>query len=323
MVQNAQTIVQNKKDERNSQAISFPTDLGSFFFTLDFYDYRSTAKPGEVNIGKAFSSISSELKSTSDTSPFRRIYNADKNSVNASIKSSSYARIKLPIPGQLTDNFGVNYEDTQLSSFLAFMTETLSGALTPDQSKDAVQRATTGVEYGVGRYIGKNLLGEGVSDLIDLSLGSAINPNIATIFRGPTLKRHQFRWRLAPRSSKESQNIKKIIAIIKRAMHPAQLNSTTSSVLRFPSEVLPKFVSIKPDSSGFLYPMRPCVVEDFVVNYAPNNNMSLFQETYDPTVLEITLRLKETSYYTKESFDNSSEYGSDGFQTSTLTNATK
>ena len=80
----------------------FPEDLGDFYFSMDFYDYR--------NITDRKSDVSE--KSTLD--PLRRLYNADKASVQNQIsKPSSFARIKLPIPNNLKDVFKVNYESTQ------------------------------------------------------------------------------------------------------------------------------------------------------------------------------------------------------------------
>ena len=176
------------------------------------------------------------------------------------------------------------------------------------------------VARSTAKYISDNT-GTNISGLFDLATGTAINPNLAVLFRGPTLKSHSFSWIFSPRSATESQNIKRIIAIIKRAMHPSRQSDTSSAILKYPCECLIEFVGVK-DNAVFLYPLRPVVVEELVVNYAPNQLPSFFQNSDEPTSLEITIQCQETSYYTRESFDNVALYGSDGFQTSDLTNST-
>jgi hypothetical protein len=150
-------------------------------------------------------------------------------------------------------------------------------------------------------------------NVTDLETGVGENPNLAMLFRGPTLKQHTFSWRMYARSPEESEHIKQIIAIMKRAMHPSKLNPTTSAFLKYPSECITEFHSPTSASNPFLYPMRPTVVEDFSVNYAPNGMPSFYNKTFDATGVEISIKLQETSYYLRDSFNTASEYGHDGY----------
>lgn len=312
----AQTEVENNRVQANGlQLVQHPSDLGPFFISLDFYDYRA-----------AFGSSKSEHNPENDIDPVRRLFNADRTSVNNQInKKTSFAKIKLPIPGNLSDNFKTAWEDVELGGFAGIASDIYQAAgqvfggdgnLDADQAASVLQTAAKGTIKSVGRQ----LLNETtIGNIFDLATGTALNQNLTVLFRGPTLKTHQFKWRLAPKSAQESANIKKIIAIVKRAQHASRFTSESTSVLRYPSECLLQFVSANASQKDFLYPMRPCVLDSFDVNYAPNGSFSVHQGTYDPTVIELTMVFKETSYYTRESFDNANEYGYDGYNTSELT----
>ena len=306
----------------------FPEDLGDFYMSLDFYDYRT-----------ATGDRKSEVSAGSTTDPLRRLFNADRSSVNNQIaKPSSFARIKLPIPTNLKDVFKVNYENTALGGStgamaaawqaggegMQFVTNLLSGASNQEEAKafsEFMDQAATASGKSIAAYLTeKNVLfGANLSGLWDLVSGTAVNPNLTVLFRGPTLKTHSFDWLLTPRTRKESENIRKMTAIIKRAMHPERLNSSTSAILRYPSECLIQFVGRK-DNKQFLYPLRPTVVDTASFDYANNGVVSFFQDSDDTTSLHMSITFQETSYYTRDSFDSTSEYGSDGFNTSDLTN---
>lgn len=300
----------------------FPEDLGDFYFSMDFYDYR--------NITDRKSDVSE--KSTLD--PLRRLYNADKTSVQNQIaKPSSFARIKLPIPNNLKDVFKVNYESTQFGAAIGagaalqsigenvFDPSNTSGIFSQFEEigGEATAAATRGVAGWVtskGMFFNSNLSG-----LWDATSGVAVNPNLAILFRGPTLKSHQFEWTLTPRTKKESESLKTIKAIVTRAMHPERLSTETSAMLRFPSECLIQFIGRKPNGQ-FLYPLRPTVVENASFDYASNGVVSFFQDTDETTSMRISISFQETSYYTRDSFDDQTQYGSDGFTTEDLTGGT-
>ena len=321
----AQAQISNKKQElAGTPTLMFPSDLGEFFMSFEFYDYRT--------LGQLQKQSTSATKNVEIT---RNIYNANKDNVQNAIKNSkdAFARISLPIPANLVDHFRVEYQTTSLGLPAGIAGEIgqgfndlSDGIFTPQQKQllSDVQNTTSGNTDSQGflsqlrdntgaqltARVGLMGAADWIQDLYDLSSGVATNPNLAVLFKGPTLKQHTFSWKFAPRSQKESESIRKIIAILKRAMHPRKLNNSTSALLKYPSECLAQFHGPK---ENFLYPLRPTVVEDVVVNYAPNGTLSTFQETHDTTAYEITIMLQETSYNTRESFGDVNEYGYDGF----------
>lgn len=341
MTDQAQSIIEEKKKNRNPTSVHYPEDIGDFYVCIDFYKYRT-----------AFGDNSSPVADPSKTDMLRRLYNADKQSVNNQIMKSTFARIKLPIPQGLVDSFAVNYATTELGGGIGALASGLAAAGSGGQAlagiasnlitggdasvaaeseefKKFMNAAGTGAARSTATGIGKYLtskLGisgvESVAGLVDLVSGDAINPNITVLFRGPTLKSHNFSWHITPRSRQESANIQKIIGIVKRAMHPEQFDKGVSVLLKYPSECLIQFVG-KQGNKQFLYPLRPTVVESLSVNYAPSNVPSFFQDTHEVTSLDLNIRFQETSYYTRESFDDTSEYGSDGIDVGYVPNTTQ
>lgn len=311
----AQAEVESRRQEtRGLTSVQHPADLGAFYLSMDFYDYRA-----------AIGSTRSDHNPENSIDPVRRLYNADRQSVNSQIqRKNTFAKIKLPIPANLNDSYRSAWEDATLGGFAGIAGDVYSAAnsLMTGNGEDGgaemagtLSRAARASVVGIGRQLINNTP---IGDIYDLFTGTAMNQNLAVLFRGPTLKSHQFRWRVAPRNAKESADIKKIIAILKRAQHATQLSPASSSVLRYPSECLLQFNSAG-DSTKFLYPMRPCVLEQLDINHSPNGSVSLHQETFDATIIDISCTFKETSYYTRESFDNANEYGYDGFNTADLT----
>lgn len=313
----AQADVESRRQEtRGLASVQHPADLGAFYLSMDFYDYRA-----------AIGSTSSAHNPENAIDPVRRLYNADRQSVNSQIqRKNTFAKIKLPIPSHLNDSYRSVWEESSLGGFAgiagdvysaanALITSTDGGAEASAEMAGALSAAAKSAVVGIGRQLITNTP---IGDIYDLFTGTAMNQNLAVLFRGPTLKSHQFRWRVAPRNAQESADIKKIIAILKRAQHATQLSPSSSSVLRYPSECLLQFHSAG-DNTKFLYPMRPCVLEQLDINHSPNGSLSLHQETFDASIIDISCTFKETSYYTRESFDNQNEYGYDGYSTADLT----
>lgn len=325
----AQAAIQNSKSASTQSVVKFPADLGDLYMSFRFYDYRT------------FTDVANVKNKTIDgtvigpTEPTRSIFSADRENVDARARKSGFASIFLPIPANLVDSFRVEWSAEQLGlvgglagemwqggqaaydNILKPIMETGSPAegafdqLNATSLKNAMSSNDSTAMHTARRIAarGSPLFGTAT----DIATGVGENPNLAMLFRGPTLKQHSFSWKLIARSPDESEAIKQIIAIMKRAMHPAKLNPTTSAFLKYPSECITEFHSPVTNNRKFLYPMRPSVLEDMSINYAPNGMPSFYSGTYDTVGVEISVKLQETSYYLRDSFSQSSEYGYDGY----------
>jgi len=317
----AQAAIEESKSLDRTSMLTFPADLSDFFMSFDFYDYRTLV---DLPTG----GVAADGSSTGAVEPTRNVFSANKQNIQSRISTSSFARIALPIPNNLVDNFNVQWGAEQLGLTGGLMGEAWQGGQNMINSIgggfDQVSSDTFSTMNGLANAsndttavhiarriaaIGSPLFGQ----VTDLSTGVAENPNLVTLFRGPTLKQHTFTWKLYARTPAESVAINKIIATFKRAMHPSKLNPTTSAFLKYPAECLTKFHSPTSNERQFLYPMRPTVVEDFSINHSPNGMPAFHVGTHDTVGVEIAVKLQETSYYLRDSFDNANEYGSDGF----------
>lgn len=317
-----------------AKELRFPANLGSFFISLDFYDYRNFA---DVTTGAG-----SRYDDGTATEATRVMANGNRESVENAIKKGSFARIYLPIPSNLIDSNQVQWSAEQLGLTAGLLGEAWQGGTNLARSFTEDGMLAGVVEAGQSSLnmfgnmgggddttshaarriaaIGMPLFGQ----VTDLGTGVAENPNMAVLFRGPTLKQHTFAWKLMPRSEQESDTIRRVIATMKRAQAPQRLNKTTTAFLKYPSEAAIAFHHPGEQSSDwgnpkFLYPIRPCVIEDVIVNYAPHGAPAFMDDDNSSVAgIEIQLKLQETSYYLRDTFDDAAEFGYDGYDSSDL-----
>lgn len=234
-------------------------------------------------------------------------YNANKQKVINKINKSTWSRVALPIPSQLNDVFSLQYKSIDLAPLPTGVLDVMG--VHSDQVKSDL--STTASDFaGVMARSTLEGISPSVSATRDLILGNVINPNLAAIFEGPQLKDHQFTWRLAARNKDESEQIAHIIGVFKRAALPKR---DGTFFLKFPSECFVEFVvANKSNSRPWIYPIRPCVITQVAINYSPDKP-TFFVDTKEPTIIELTVQLRETTYYTKDTFtEGSGEIGNDG-----------
>jgi hypothetical protein len=70
------------------------------------------------------------------------------------------------------------------------------------------------------------------------------------------------------------------------------------SVFSYPSIVNISLYANDP-TSFYLYDFKPCVIEDFKVNYAPGNQPAFYTNTSAPAALEISVGLTEIAIWTR------------------------
>ena len=312
-----------------ARELKFPSNLGGFFISLDFYDYRNFADL-----------LSSGDRAFNDGVAI--FANGKRASVEAAINRGSFARIYLPIPSNLIDSNQVQWSAESLGLTGGLLGEAWQAGTTLSQSF-----GQDGLLAGAGEAVGMianpfNEMGSNEStathmvrriaamgmplfgQLTDLGTGVAENPNMAVLFRGPTLKQHTFAWRLMPRTESESETIRKIIATMKRAQSPQRLNRTTTAFLKYPSEAAIAFhhpgeQDREWGNPKFLYPIRPCVIEDVIVNYAPHGAPAFMDDENSSVAgIEIQLKVQETSYNLRDTFDDETVFGQDGYDTADL-----
>lgn len=212
--------------------------------------------------------------------------------------------IRLPIPNNLTDTQSVIYEQADAPIVGAGIEQTLNSVQTGGSGLAAATREAF-TTLGAGAY------GAGLGTLatqaqknnipfdqfLQMS-GKALNPFLTVLFKQPTFKTHTFSWRLSPANERESNNLKKIIEVIRANMLPGMAPSQGGTLLGYPNMVQINLFAGYGDT--YLYKFKPAVVEQMSVNFSPGSTPGFFKGTNAPTEVLLSLQIKEIEYWLSE-----------------------
>jgi len=220
------------------------------------------------------------------------------------------AHIALPLPENLVDSIGINYETTDLGvAGLAFQ----AGAKTGKALKDFMSQQETAAEgkdaggpgvSGTAEYVLRSMaqVSGALGGMLNLASGNVPNPFQTAIFKNVEIRQHNFTFRLVPETPEDSVMIAKIISEFK--FHALPGGTAGSAFLAMPDEVDVMFFG-----TNALYGFARCVVKRVQVNYAPQNVPSFFKNTQESTLIgapqavELQIELSEIEQLTKASYE--------------------
>lgn len=191
--------------------------------------------------------------------------------------------INLPIPRKLNEMEILQWEPNSLLSLGAS-----AAYLSTFNQSASSQRA---ILSGIGR-INRSLQGWGTL-VGGAGLGLAVNPFLWMLFKTPDFKEFDLSWTLVANNPQESETIAGIIKYLKFHSLPT-LNY--NAFYGFPDIALIKF---HPEDK-FTFKMKPCAVMYVAVDYSGAGAPSFFKNGA-PTVVNLTLRLKEIELWTQNS----------------------
>ena len=245
----------------------------------------------------------------------------------ATKSSKLHKTIMLPVPGNLTETFGINYSEDELGAIAGEISDMVARG-NIDQLGDAVGNMLEGVGSlaksvlqpgGIGAAIG-NLRENTVLNAATMKLrggsgataaalnryfGSAPNPHITALFKGVGLKTHNFSWKLAPRNKTETRDLSEIVNSLRASILPERANHNMT--LKYPDEIdiyIGGTANQTDRYKGHLYHFKRAVVRNMTTNFAPDGSPSFFAETGAPTAVNITLDLLETSIHTRQDYEH-------------------
>lgn len=245
----------------------------------------------------------------------------DRASLDAPSQIITKDTIALPIPSNLGEAIKTQWDDVALGTFLGGASDTMASFVKETAKdfsiKNAVSNAgaalkeiggkvkgDSGLSYALLRR-GISALSEDAAVIADQAMGATGNPHMSLAFRGVPLRTHSFSWKLAPESAAETDALRKIILMLKGRALPEKVGDF---LLSYPDICQPRiFVGGKQDQ---LFNMKRCVIQDVRVNYAGGGAPSFFQGTGSPTVIDLTITLKELVIFTRN--DYAAEYSSIG-----------
>lgn len=227
----------------------------------------------------------------------------------------------LPIPTNLQDSYSVSIQSTELGIAGAAAADLVSGnvaGMSGDISR-FTEALTAGGEAGfMGNVIGAasqyaafaarqglDAIAPGVSAGVAVGTGTALNPHLALQFKGVELKQHSFQWTLSPRNAQEAEMIKDMIAFIRRKVLPRYTDGATEggggsalsrALLTYPSLIDVSFFGV---DEPYFYYFKPCMCNNFIVNYAPTGNVSL-NRGGRPSMVTLSMSLTEARIRTAD-----------------------
>lgn len=221
------------------------------------------------------------------------------------------AHIALPLPENLVDSIGINYETTDLGvAGLAFQ----AGAKTGKALKDFMSQQETNAEgkdaggpgvSGTAEYVLRSMaqVSGALGGMLNLASGNVPNPFQTAIFKNVEIRQHNFTFRLTPETPEDSVMIAKIISELK--FHALPGGTGGDAFLTMPDEVDVMFFG-----TNALYGFARCVIKRVQVNYAPQNVPSFFKNVQEsnligaPQAVELQIELSEIEQLTKASYQS-------------------
>lgn len=174
----------------------------------------------------------------------------------------------------------------------------------------------TGAMDSLNQSLGNLFPAENITTAVQQYFGVAPNPNQTVAFQGPQLRSFNFSWTFNPRNKDESKRYQKILNKLRSRSLPTLTSADSTAVLRYPSIVQMNFYPW--DSMGTSIPgsspkygwssesiikMKTCVISNVSVNYAPGNIPAFFEGTRLPTVIQLSISLREIEYMLGNDYD--------------------
>lgn len=294
------------KQKTNSGAMTFPNDLMTHGMLFMFSEYRfsATRPASSPSIQRATTdSIILPLPQNLDETLSIQLNKTDLGNLGEAVATGSeifgdaagarnikgvwdsvtagpIAAIKKMIP------------DAKMAADVA--NSIFTGGDIPQGTADAV---TYLAKIGIDKIAPSN-----ISRGYEAGVGTTFNPKQALLFDAVTLKRHQWTWTLAPRSSSESDMINNIVRTFKKNALPSTMDmqELRKYMLKYPS--ICNIVLLGVDPKHFII-YKPIMIETISVNYTPNNGPSIIAGGR-PSAISLSISGMETDMWTREDIDN-------------------
>jgi hypothetical protein len=181
--------------------------------------------------------------------------------------------------------YAVNYNTKDLG--------VLTGAIVQGSATDA-SKAKEFMGEGFARAIAELIKLPGIigsstlADIRELTTATRTNPFRQVMFESVDYRTFNFRYNFFPRSEKESKDVRNIIDLFKRHMHPELSENKFFHI--YPSEFEIRYM-YKTKENPYLHKISTCALTDMQVDYG-GDQFSTF-ENGAPTQISMTLTFRE------------------------------
>ena len=245
-------------------------------------------------------------------------------------KENILGTILLPVPESVTDSNGVTWGEDTLNGLAATALGIANDIITADSVKKAVdaggERSSDAVKQLVSdkgsisainsifASAAVNALGGTTSPegILARQSGSILNPNMELLFGGVQLRTFSFDFDFAPRDSRESNEIKKIIRAFKVSMN-AKNGSTgddpSSGLFIKSPDIFQLTYKTGSKNHEFLHKFKPMALLNMAVNYTGAGTYATYDNTA-PIHMKMNLTLQELNPIYSEDYET--EEGKEG-----------
>jgi hypothetical protein len=139
-----------------------------------------------------------------------------------------------------------------------------------------------------------NFVPQGVKNVVGLAARVTVNPNLATTFNGVGIRQFVFQFKFFPKSAKESEQIKKIIKVLRLNAYPDEVLIGSIPVgFEYPNMFRIRLLS---GGTNKLYenvgtPIKMAYLQN--IQHAYNPTASTFHEDGSPTEIDLSLTFFE------------------------------
>jgi len=197
--------------------------------------------------------------------------------------------ISLYIPETMSFTYGASYNDVSLTKVggegFGAIAKGISGAV--PSSDSPLGKGISSISGGVANAV--------TGDAINLALksvGLAVNPKLQLLFENIGFRTYSMTFTFTPYSQQESEQVTKIINTFKKFAAPRIVKGATNGMFFIPPAIFePKFY-FNGSENKKVNAVKPSVIENIEVNYAPNG-WSTFGDG-SPVQTTLTIQLKET-----------------------------
>jgi hypothetical protein len=156
----------------------------------------------------------------------------------------------------------------------------------------------------IGAYLARNGLAGDVARVAGALSERVVNPQDTLSFNGVNLKEFSFEWDLFPSNRQDSNNIKRIVNLLKYKMLPTVEGVGNDPVfgrafLKYPSVVETQLLGV--DASHFVK-FKRAMITNIEVDYGSTGQVTIMQGGV-PGAVKLVISMKELSIHTAEDYD--------------------
>jgi hypothetical protein len=291
MAGNLQTNQSNSTEKAQAPGVSTPSVGTSKKTPTDVIDSKKTEATGAI---KRYNFLEDEPRFfvSIGIGDFKRL------GPMTVAKATTLGQVVLPIPAGITDANHIEYAAEALGD-LGGLAAAGAGAVREPGNVSGAGATAAGIgaaaaASSLGAAVSKMTGGSNVTGAAAQIFGMTKNSFQVIMLKGPSYKKHEMNWKLAPKSQAESDDLLKMIK---------DLNNWSAPGLLFGESyfTFPKVFNISFVGTDYLYKFKPCVCTDVSVNYTASGVPSFFKNGA-PESVNLKLSFWELEYWLSGDF---------------------